>query len=524
MLPPGGGSSRVRLTTFPFTIGRATDCQLVLRDNRASRLHAKITREGDTYRVVDCESRHGITVNGEKVAEFVLQGGEVIGFGVEEGYRLVFQLEALSGKTELESAAGSGGLKRLRSIVEVARTIGSSLSTDHVLSSLLEAALAITGCERAFLLLREAGADGRVGLRVRVGREASGRTLPEAELDVPVETLERALRDRSELLSLTLEGFGHILCVPLIRVQVAGGEETSVLGSVKDSTGLLYLDARQQRADLTGASSELLQALALEASIILENARLLDEERQKLKLERELDIARQIQQDLLPENLPNIGWLQVAGHTDPSLQVGGDFYDVIQTSPNSYAFVVADVAGKGVSSALLASLLQGVFLAAVSEDTPAPVVLTRVNRYLLERTEGAKYATLVLGTIDSGGVLTFVNAGHCRPFLLRASGEIDELETSGMPVGMLDEAAWSIGHRQLQPGDVLVVYSDGCVDARNREGKLFGVRRLRSVLEEAPTDLPSAVVDSLRVAIAGFVDGTAQADDETVLVVRYAGN
>src|SRR5204863_4431463 len=155
-----------------------------------------------------------------------------------------------------------------------------------------------------------------------------------------------------------------VVCVPLVRIRVGAGQETSMLSTLNDTVGVLYMDSRLGAADLSAGNRELLQTLALEASTILENARLLEEERGKQKIEEELKLARQIQQSLYPRRLPSQGWFLACGSSVASLQVGGDYFDVLNVNENCWAVALADVSGKGVSSALLACYLQGALSAA----------------------------------------------------------------------------------------------------------------------------------------------------------------
>lgn len=515
VVSPTGNRSPVSLQPLPFHIGRQPDNHLVLRDNRASRSHARIIFEAGAFVVEDLKSRNGITVNGVKVERAVLQDSDIIGFGVEDSYELIFRG---AGGSSINTTPATS-LRRLRSILEVARSLTGALSTDHVLASLLEAALSVTQCERGFVLLREGP-----GLALRLGRDSFGRVLAESELAIPPDVLCTALSRRSDLLSMTLEGHGHILCVPLLRVSMAGGEETAVMGSVKDTVGLLYLDSRSQRADLSGNSRELLQSLAVEASMILENARLIEQERQKQRMEQELNLARTIQRDLLPDQFPSVGWFRACGISVSSAQVGGDYFDLMPLAEDRWAAVMADVSGKGVSSALLAAFLQGVFLVATGETTSAARVLARVNQFLLARTSGEKYATLVLATMDRAGRLVWVNAGHCRPLLWRRSGEVFELRSAGLPVGMLEEATWEIYRHQLAPGDILVLYTDGCSEARNPSGQMFGVERVgHSLITHGPLGA-RAVAEGLAQDVNTFAAGAEQSDDLTILVVEYRGD
>src|SRR5262249_42490896 len=162
----------------------------------------------------------------------------------------------------------------------------------------------------------------------------------------------------------------------------------------------------------------------IEASTVLENARLLEEERGKQQIEEELRVARTIQQSLLPGKLPTDGWMRAAGSSVASRAVGGDYFDVIQVNPNCWSAVVADVSGKGVGSALLASLLQGALVAATDRPEALGARIERLNRFLLDRTSGEKYATVFYCLVDAIGRLHYVNAAHCPPLVVRAGGAV----------------------------------------------------------------------------------------------------
>jgi serine phosphatase RsbU (regulator of sigma subunit) len=309
-----------------------------------------------------------------------------------------------------------------------------------------------------------------------------------------------------------------VVCVPLIQVRAAASEETRVAASIEDTIGLLYMDSRQSPADLSAGNRELLQTLAIEASTILENARLIEEERAKLRIEDELKIARAIQQGLLPAALPSTGWFRAAGSSVPSTQVGGDYFDVRRISPDLWGAVVADVSGKGVSSALLASLLQGSFLMA-SGDIES--ILRRLNDFLLERTRGEKYATIFCAIIDASGALKYVNAGHPAPFLVSSDGRLRKLHTSGMPVGMIEGAPFQIVETQLSTGDKIVIFSDGLTEAENSEGAFFDAERLRVVLRENAAKDAAGLHAALLAEVDRFAEGGIIRDDITALVIEY---
>jgi sigma-B regulation protein RsbU (phosphoserine phosphatase) len=544
---PSGQRSRVAIDTVPFSIGRQTDNNLVLRDNRASRQHARILFENGSYLIEDLNSRHGTWVNGVRVARYVLRSADRIEFGVRDSYQLTLTLEKRDIQRLLEqfpAASSSGGeagvaadLVKLRSLVEVARALQNSLSTHEVLTAVVDAALAVTGCERGFLLLRPDG-DKEADLGVSGARDHAGGPLEPDELRVPTHLIRRALASRRDLLSMSFDPYEQqglhpemtvtqlelrsVVCLPLIRIRSGGSEETRAAAALEDTVGLIYMDSRVSAADLSAGNLELLQTLAIEASTILENARLMEEERSKLRMEDELNIARDIQQGLQPPSMPTTGWFRAAGSSSPSTQVGGDYFDVHQISSDAWAAVVADVSGKGVSSALLASLLQGTFLMASGDLSHVEPRMTRLNDFLLERTRGEKYATVFYGILDSSGLLSYVNAGHCAPFLLSPDGKMLTLQTTSMPVGMIEGAPFQMVQRQLAPGDKLVIYSDGLTEAESADGTFFDTGRLRGVLRENASLDATGLHSALLQAIDEFTEGGTIRDDITALVIEYA--
>jgi serine phosphatase RsbU (regulator of sigma subunit) len=281
------------------------------------------------------------------------------------------------------------------------------------------------------------------------------------------------------------------------------------------------MDSRNLAADLSGGNRELLQTLAIEASTVLENARLLEEERQKQKIEEELSVARTIQQSLLPRHLPSEGWFRACGSSLASHEVGGDYYDVNEVTESCWAAVVADVSGKGVSSALLASLLQGAFLTATDSSELMVKKIIGLNRFLQERTEGGKYATIFYSLLDRGGRLRYINAGQCAPIVLSTDGRYEYLESTAMPVGILEGAEFTVEERQLAPGDRVVIYTDGVTEAENPRGEFYGRKQLRELVVARAADSCAMLHDAILRAVKVFTDSAMQADDITLVVVEY---
>ncbi|MDQ6708884.1 MAG: FHA domain-containing protein, partial [Acidobacteriota bacterium] len=323
VVDPGGHRTRVALAPTPFRIGRQADNHLIVRDSRTSRNHAQIVCENGHYVLEDNDSRHGLFVNGNRVSRHELQNSDRIEFGVPDSYQLVFSTEGMELRRlmdhfpQTEKTADlppgklggnlGGNLGKLRAVLEVARTLQTSFSVQDVLNSVVDAALAVSGAERGFLLLRK-GSE----LEMRCARDRNGGPLRESDLRVPRRVIERALNQRRELLSMSFDPSSQagsqeaeapsnsvadlelrsVVCVPLLRIRVVTGDSTNILSTANDTAGVLYMDSRLTAADLSAGNRELLQTLAIEASTILENARLLEEERVKQKIEEELNVAR----------------------------------------------------------------------------------------------------------------------------------------------------------------------------------------------------------------------------------------
>ncbi|HLG94973.1 MAG TPA: SpoIIE family protein phosphatase [Bryobacteraceae bacterium] len=534
VINPSGQRSRVAVAPLPFQIGRHGENHLILRDNRISRSHARIVAEGDGYFIEDLNSRQGVYVNGQRAARQRLSGSDRIDFGLPDSYRLIFtfedELHRVLDQFSIQSPAATN-LSKLRSLVEVARAFRSSLSHEDVLAAVVDAALAVTGAERGFLLLTS-GQE----LEVNVARDRRGAPLASTDLQVPRSIILRALRNRRELLSMTFDAAGEagvrpetsvadldlrsVVCVPLIRVRLGSTEDT-LAASVQDTVGLLYMDSRVSAADLSAGNREILQTLALEASTILENARLLVEEREKQRLEEELNIARDIQRGLLPSALPSAGWFRAAGSSMASRQVGGDYFDVRPAGANAYSCTIADVSGKGMSAALLAALLQGAF--SVAGELPVRIddLMSRANRFLNERTQGEKYATLFYCLVDRSGLLRWVNAGHPKPILVRAGSPLQTLESTGLPLGLMETAEYETQTIQLQAGDKLVLFSDGLSEAENADGEFFDRTALRDLLCAHSLLASAELHQRLTRAVTEFTDEADLSDDVTILVVEY---
>ncbi len=538
--PPEGECLQAHITRYPFLIGRLDDCDLTLRDNRISRRHARIRLADGEHFIEDLMSRHGITVNGERVTTSRLAVGDRIAFGIEDSFAITVCDVSAPDATLLRSVSGlardsrsSSPLGQLSAALDVARTMEASEGVDVVFEAVVAAALSIAGADRAFLLLRNAAGD----LEIKVASDATGRGRSAKDLEVPTALIADALDRRTELFSMSIpepaEAGGDpdgtiggldlrtAVCVPILRMRVRQENETTVISAKKDTLGALYMDRGNSDTSMAESSQVVLQALAIEISTVLENARLIEEEREKRRLEHELRMARNIQRALLPRELPGEGWLVAKGHCEPSSQLGGDYFDVMQVAPDRWAAVVADVSGKGVAASILAALLQGAFFLGSGPGLSLAETLRRINHYLCGRFEQSRFVTVFALVISEDGTLRWSNAGHCAALLIRASGTVERLVPNSRPVGLFEDADFAEETCRMQSGDKLVVYSDGVSERRSPSNEQYGETRLVAAASAGAALEPEELFDELLSNVRAHAADTPQADDLTLLLLGY---
>jgi sigma-B regulation protein RsbU (phosphoserine phosphatase) len=536
---PSGKSREVEVQKFPYTIGRLGDNELLLRDNRISRHQAQIVEEDNQFFLEDLESRHGTFVNGEKITRHRLQPNDRIEFGVTESFVLVFSSDQPDvGKlldrfrvTSTAEGSSVAELQQLNALLEVSRVLHAGLALDDILTQVVDSCLQIAQADRGLLLLK----DETGKLEFRVARDRAHATLSGKNLRISKTVVDRAIETRRHVIHTDVGGEANdalaaqnsiadleirtVICLPLMRMQVTAASETTSYGSAADVIGVLYMDSKRPTSSFSDTSREVLQSLCLEASSVVENAKLMALSREKDKLEQELKIARNIQQRLLPRRLPEGLAYQVTGTNVACHEVGGDYWDVFELGDGRCGVVIADVSGKGMSAALLASMLQGVFWAtAMAGRRPAEVARV-VNSYVCERSTPDKYATLFYGILDPAGRVTYVNAGHNPPMLIGLGG-IHPLGSENLPIGMFGNAEYTDTTLDVACGDSLVMYTDGVTEANNCAEDMFGEDRLKEFLSPCRSYSVDQLRDSLLQAVKAFAGGAAQNDDITVVVAR----
>lgn len=394
----------------------------------------------------------------------------------------------------------------LESLYDVGLSIAGTLDMDAVADDILMKSVSLLNARQGTLIVRN-GVEADDLLLKDFGGPL---LLPAAVADLPVGVLVSNRRDeRLGALADTLSE--KLLAVPIL--------------SEGKNLGVLVVGDKENRAggidDFGPNDVRILSLLGNQAAIALENARLHREAVEKERIEREIELAASIQRAILPQTLPEVPGLAIAGGNKPTRQVGGDFFDVFPLNDGTVALCVADVSGKGVPAALLVSTVHACLHLLLDVETiDLPAIVARANRHLVRFSATRKYATLFLARFDPRTrELTYVNAGH-NPGILLSGSSMQLLPSSGVPIGMLPGAVHHEERRTLAKGDLLALYSDGITEAVNGLDEEFGMERLEALLCRRRDEPVADVSRHVFEAVNEFTRGVAQYDDQTVLVAR----
>lgn len=328
----------------------------------------------------------------------------------------------------------------------------------------------------------------------------------------PIERCKGVDRAGLETWKSTLDDSASpVRCGDFVLFPIRSGETTS---------GLVALGERATKLPYTEADLEFCSGLVAQASVALDNAWHFRDTLYRQQLEKELTLAAAIQQDLFPKCLPQLESTDIAARNRQARQVGGDYYDVLPAD-GQQLLCVADIAGKGIYASLLMANIQATLRALLLSIRTLPELAARTNDLLWASTPGNKYATAIFVRYDpSNGACEYVNGGHSDGILLRASGQVEMLTTTGMPLGLFPQRVYESKIFTLEPGDLLLLYSDGVTDAITHDESDFGVERTVEVLR-AHRHLPAAEIeDRLFEAIDEFAAGAPQFDDITAMVIK----
>ncbi len=533
----------IPITRLRTTIGRSARSDVCIPDAFASRLHAEVRKEGDSYWLQDLGSANGTRYNGIPVKSStpLSSGGEIqigettIIFDEEKlsnissstlitdgtdaldpSKTISFQLRRLPTSELLQGQASSRN-ELLGLISKVGVALLSSTGLDETLNQVASLVFEAVPAERCVIMLRDEN-DG--SMKIRIAR-IRGKDETIEEVRVSRTVMDEVLKNGKSVLTadaqhdprfasqtMSLSGVRSVLAVPL------SVDERNIFG-------LIYADSPTYEATFSEEHLNILTTLASVASIRVENATLLEERLDRERLEHELELATEIQQRFQPAGPPELKGYEFQGISFSCYEIGGDYYDFIERHDGRMLIALGDVSGKGTAAALLMSSLHAAIHAQVSTQSSLPDIVTSVNRYLADNTPANRFVTLFVAELDpSTGTLNYINAGHNPPLIGRCNGSIEQLSSGGFPLGIIPTAEFELGQMQLEPGEALVIYSDGVSEANNLEGEEFGLDRLADVIKVNLAASASGLRDRVESALSSFTKTAPANDDITLVIVK----
>jgi phosphoserine phosphatase RsbU/P len=288
--------------------------------------------------------------------------------------------------------------------------------------------------------------------------------------------------------------------------------------------GVLDLE-HTRRGHFTEDHKKIMTTLAAQLAIAIENARLYEEvERQERRLERYLALARELQFRLLPDALPKMPHLDVQAKFVPARAIGGDLYDFVPYSLSRLGIAIGDVSGKGAPAAIYAALVSGILRSHAPIEPGPAEMLSAINLSLAERRIAAQFVSIIYAVWDDEHrTLQVANSGLPRPLYCH-NGKIEKIEATGLPLGLFDEAEYDEFTFKAKPGDMFVFFSDGILDARDRNGESFGRERVEAIIAGCTEQSPDCVVANIFSAVAEFAAGVEAFDDQTVVAIKVKGS
>jgi sigma-B regulation protein RsbU (phosphoserine phosphatase) len=539
---PGAEPERVPLDlSTPCTMGRSASNTVPLADASVSRHHAQIYTRDGSYWIEDLGSKNGTKVGSRKIdAPTRIKPGDQLHLGsVHISFSApgapatarVADVEApanlrsvsideisSSGAIDTRSFAGTLSPDRMGNLLGAMDRIGQELLVFRPLDELFQfvvgLATDVLRADRAAILMREANGDDLVTKAVaQTGRGAG------SDIVVSKSIARTAIGKRQAILTDDAQSDTRFREQQSVIQQRIHSAMCAPLWHDSDVLGLIYVDNVAAPVPFDEADLRVLTLIAhLTAVKIREEEARITQQRQQEEIQR----AAAIQQALLPTEPHTVGCIEIAGRNIPSLDVGGDYFDFVDSPDGRLMVALGDVAGKGMPAALLMTHLHATVRAQVETERPILDVMQRLNRSVHHNLRGQpRFITLVLALVDgTTGEVIYVNGGHNPPFLYRASGEIEQLTEGGLLLGIMPETGYSAGTVRLERGDMLLIYSDGVTEAMSASGEQFGDDRLAEFLRESKDQSPVDVVDSLIERVREFSSRGKPTDDVTVVVMR----
>jgi phosphoserine phosphatase RsbU/P len=537
ILSPDGQSRFVPLDGERVSLGRSSTAELAFPDdNGLSRQHLAIERDGDGWVLSDLGSKNGTMLNGIKIAERVsLKSGDRIAAG---HLILIYDVSSRAPKpvvvfdpgeetgerntsstvvTHLEGVIKSDGgiveaqllaANHVSALIRAGNELAGNRPLPELFRFILDLAIQAVQADRGVLMTAE-GDDlvvrANQGEGFRISSAVRDRVL-NSGLSVLVRdtSLDDALRDRR---SIVEQNIRTLMAVPL---------------QTRDKIiGIIYVDSPSLQREFTKDDLNLLTVMANVAAIRIEHTRFAEVEQARQLLARDLEQAAEIQQRFLPAVAPSVRGLDVAGHNAPCRTVGGDYYDFFPYGTSRMAMVLGDVSGKGMPASLLMMGLQARVQVLIEEPKSLADAMTRLNRITSANCPANRFISLFFCILDGDtGELTFCNAGHNPPLIVRADGTYEQLKGGGPVLGILPFIDYEEYRARLNEGDSLVIYSDGVTEAHNPTGEEFEIEGLAAAVIPDRNQSAAAIIRTINKAVTAFTAGAPPADDITLIVAR----
>jgi serine phosphatase RsbU (regulator of sigma subunit) len=533
-----------------LVVGRGSACDLVIRDLAASRRHLEIVRTGGGYLCRDLDSSNGTRVNGEKITSCELESGDVIRIGttsmnfmledqvVQSPPEKTVFLQTIIDATGHEVAPPSS---RSKELLEAAYTLMNSMSSSfnscELADNILETTMRAVRAQRGAVLF--AGADHDLRPCTECGhvhtiRDGTRRLTGLDEVEISTSVVHRVLNDGENVLLQSARGHGlddsansiaalkltSILCVP-IRTQ-------------DRVFGILYIDTDLSDHEYTEDDMLLASAAGNSAGLALENARIHKDLLERQRVDQDIEAAWTIQESFLVRDWPSDDpRMEVFGLTRPAKVVGGNFYDFARLDVDHVGLLIGDVSGKGVPAALTMALLLAEFRLCATGAESTAEVMRRLNERMVGRSRRGTFCTAALVALNlSTGNLMAANAGHHPVVRISAAGVSTCLPASGPPVGILEGVDWSDEESVVEPGETLLLYTDGIVEARNgsadpeatREEDEYGLEGIERVARRHVGRSPRSLIEAVLADVDRHCAPMSPHDDCTMIALKYNGH
>ena len=420
-------------------------------------------------------------------------------------------------KLKDEMARLKKSIEELSMLNDFARIISSTLSLDKIMDKVVSASVKAINAEQGTIHLLET-TESQDPFKTLIRK--ADQTTPESKYRLDAELSGWMIKHQKPLI---INDFSK---EELFKERQATDKKISSILSVPlmckgKLIGVVNLFNKKAEGEFSSDDQRLLSIIASQSAQVIENARLYKEEKQLRQFEQELEMARAIQNKLLPKENPEIEGFDIAGVSYAAKEVGGDYFDFIELGNNRWGIALGDVSGKGIPAALLMSTLQATLRNQALTISSLIDCITKANKFLYLNTDANKFVTLFCGVLDSKSKkFNYVNAGHNFPFHLDKKGEFRDLNIGGLILGIMADCQFEEGNVQLHPDEIIVIYSDGVSEADNELDEMFGDKRLKEIVWQNKHLSSQQIISRIYDGIKEFTGPIRQEDDITLIVIK----